>query len=52
MSKQANEFDFEQFKQKAREQLKDGASLLGSDGVLTPLIKEFLEESLPRTRRR
>lgn len=40
------DFNFEHFKQQAREKLKDGASLLGSDGVLTPLIKQFLEESL------
>ena len=40
------DFDFEEFKQQARDQLKDGASLLGTDGVLTPLIKQFLEESL------
>ena len=41
-------FDFEQFKEQAHQQLKDGASLLGTDtdGVLTPLIKQFLEESL------
>jgi len=42
----SNDFDFEQFKHQARQQLKDGASLLGADGVLTPLIKQFLEESL------
>lgn len=46
MTKITEPFDFEQFKQQAREQLKDGASLLGADGVLTPLIKQFLEESL------
>ena len=48
MSKDDNTpaFDFERFKQHAHEQLKEGASLLGADGVLTPLIKQFLEESL------
>lgn len=48
MSKQGDnkDFDFERFKQQAQEQLKEGASLLGADGVLTPLIKQFLEESL------
>ena len=45
-NKDPNAFDFEQFKEKARERLQDGASLLGTDGVLTPLIKQFLEESL------
>lgn len=45
-AKDTNAFNFEQFKQKARKQLQDGATLLGTDGVLTPLIKQFLEESL------
>ena len=44
--KDPSTFDFERFKEQAQEQLKDGASLLGADGVLTPLIKQFLEESL------
>jgi len=44
--KDPSAFDFEQFKRQAREQLQGGGTLLGSDGVLTPLIKEFLEESL------
>lgn len=46
MSKKTDTFDFDQFKQQARSQLQDGASLLGANGVLTPLIKQFLEESL------
>lgn len=41
-----NDFDFETFKRDAVAKLNDGASLLGTDGVLTPLIKQFLEESL------
>ena len=40
------DFDFDQFKQQAQEKLKAGGTLLGTDGVLTPLIKEFLEETL------
>ncbi len=39
-------FDFERFKEQAHQQLQQGASLLGADGVLTPLIKQFLEQSL------
>lgn len=46
MSKKTNDFDFDTFKKEAHAQLKEGASLLGADGVLTPLIKQFLEESL------
>ena len=37
INKDNNAFDFEQFKQQAREQLQDGALLLGTGGVLTPL---------------
>ena len=44
--KKKEHFDFDKFKKQAQEQLKQGGSLLGTDGVLTPLIKEFLEESL------
>ena len=40
-------FDFESFKKKAKSKLKSGESdLLGKDGVLTPLLKNFLEECL------
>lgn len=39
-------FDFEAFKKTAHERLKKGDSLLGKEGVLTPLLKEFLEEGL------
>jgi len=37
-------FDFEAFKQEAKSRLKKGETLLGRDGVFTPLLKEFLEE--------
>lgn len=37
-------FDFEAFKKQAASRLKKGETLLGKDGVFTPLIKEFLEE--------
>lgn len=36
-------FDFDQFKQTALEQLKQGQSLTGKEGILTPLIKELLK---------
>ncbi len=39
-------FDFEAFEQEAIEKLKAGKGLTGSEGVLTPLIKRFLEASL------
>lgn len=39
-------FDFELFKKQAAEQLKAGDSFFGRDGVLTPLLKEFVEEAL------
>jgi len=44
--KKKNSFDFDKFKEEAISKLKSGEDLLGSDGVLTPLLKEFLEESL------
>jgi transposase-like protein len=39
-------FDFEAFKKDAAERLKKGETLLGRDGVFTPLLKEFLEEAM------
>ncbi|SHE30485.1 Transposase (or an inactivated derivative) [Cnuella takakiae] len=39
-------FDFEAFKKEAASRLKKGETLLGRDGVFTPLLKEFLEEAL------
>ncbi|MCB9344165.1 MAG: IS256 family transposase [Lewinellaceae bacterium] len=42
----SEKFDYERFKKEAAERLKAGDDLLGTDGVLTPLLKEFLEESL------
>lgn len=39
-------FDFEAFKKQAARRLKNGESLLGKDGVFTPLIKSFLEEAM------
>lgn len=39
-------FDFEAFKKAATARLKKGDSLLGKEGVFTPLLKEFLEEAM------
>ncbi len=39
-------FDFEAFKKSAVSRLKEGDSLLGKDGVLMSLLKEFLEGAL------
>lgn len=42
-----DKFDFEAFKQDAKSKLKSGElDLLGKDGVLTPLLKNFIEECL------
>jgi transposase-like protein len=39
-------FDFESFKAQAISDMKSGKSLVGKDGVFTPLMKEFLEAAL------
>jgi transposase-like protein len=39
-------FDFEAFKKQAATRIKNGETLLGKEGVLTPLLKEFLEGAL------
>jgi transposase-like protein len=39
-------FDFNKFEKEAIESLKDGQGLLGRKGVLTPLLKRFLEKAL------
>ena len=41
-----DKFDYESFKKRAASRLKNGETLLGKDGVFTPLLKEFLEEAL------
>jgi len=46
MKKKKPSFDYETFKKEGAERLKNGGTLLGKDGLLTPLIKDFLEESL------
>jgi transposase-like protein len=39
-------FNFNDFKSEALEQLKSGQPLTGKEGILTPLIKELLESAL------
>ncbi len=41
-----SDFDFNEFKAEAIAQLKNGESLTGKGGILTPLIKELLESAL------
>jgi len=38
--------DFEKFQSEAIERLKRGEALLGKDGIMTPLLKQFLEKTL------
>jgi len=40
------EFNFNKFEKEAIESLKDGQGLLGKDGIMTPLLKRFLEKAL------
>lgn len=46
MKKKKQNFDYEAFMKEGAERLKNGETLLGKDGLLTPLIRDFLEESL------
>ena len=46
VEKKDHSFNFEDFKNQAISDLKTGKSLIGKDGILTPLIKEFLEAAL------
>lgn len=40
------EFNYEDFEKQAIEELRAGRGALGKDGVLTPLLKRFLEKAL------
>ena len=42
----SEEFDFECIKNKPIEQLEDGKSLLGKDGVFAPLLESILNAAL------
>lgn len=46
MGSNISNFNYEDFKNKALEQIKAGQALTGKDGVLTPLIKQLLETAL------
>ncbi len=46
IAKEKPSFDFEEFKNQAIADMKAGKSLLGKEGVFTPLMKEFLEAAL------
>lgn len=46
IEKEKPSFDFEEFKNKAIADMKEGKALVGKDGVFTPLMKEFLEADL------
>lgn len=46
IEKSSSSFDFEEFKNQAIADMKSGKSLLGKDGIFTPLMKEFLEAAL------
>lgn len=39
-------FNYEEFEQASIERLKKGEALLGKDGILTPLLKQFLEKAM------
>ncbi|MCU0470888.1 MAG: hypothetical protein MUF58_20070 [Arcicella sp.] len=39
-------FDFDDFKQKAMQELYAGKPLMGESGIFTPLLKHFLEATL------
>lgn len=39
-------FDYEKFKKEAQAKMKAGEPLVGKEGIFTPLLKSFLEESL------
>ena len=39
-------FNYEEFEQSSIERLKKGEALLGKDGILTPLLKQFLEKAM------
>ena len=41
-----DQFNFDKFEEEAIQNLKDGQGLLGKEGVLTPLLKRFLEKAL------
>jgi putative transposase len=43
---QSSPFDYEQAKQKVKEQLRSGKSLFGEEGAFAPLLQEMLNSVL------
>ena len=46
MEKEKVSFNYEDFKNQAISEMRTGKSLVGKEGIFTPLIKEFLEAAL------
>lgn len=46
MKKQEKNFDFEAFSREAIERLKAGDSMIGSEGIFTPLLKRLIEAAM------
>lgn len=46
IEEEKSKFNFEEFKNQAIADMKAGKSLVGKDGIFTPLMKEFLEAAL------
>ena len=46
LAKDKRSFNFEEFKAQAIADMKAGKSLVGKEGIFTPLMKEFLEAAL------
>lgn len=46
MKKKAKEFDFEAFSREAIERLKAGDSMVGTNGIFTPLLKRLIEAAM------
>lgn len=46
MKKKAEEFDFEMFSRQAIERIKAGDSMMGADGIFTPLLKRLIEAAM------
>ncbi len=46
MKKKTEDFDFEAFSREAIERLKAGDSMIGSEGIFTPLLKRLIEAAM------
>lgn len=45
-NKMKEKFDYDSFEKTSIERLKKGEALLGKEGILTPLLKQFLEKAM------